>query len=326
MKILNYKLFEHKSGKKIKTRWTVDDAIITLYYEKFGLHRLGIIEDQIEEFVKWNIGSTEVSLIMQAAAVRWILSLNKGEQPTGLPHFSQKQKDAVLKYNKLTEPELRKVVKEILDEITDDEKLDNAIRFENKKKEEREEKKLNQPIISPLPLDRYGNPMKTLKEVEQDIKIPHQIGDIIYHRKFGKGEILNIDGNLLEIKFGSEVKFIIYDPNIFIDKIETNETPKIKQMFSDKKPKMLVDTIKPKTIRTFKDFSIKPEPQIPKNRFGRPMTKIEDIKRQNSVEIGDILNHKKFGYGEVIDINNNILTIKFKSEIKKILYNPELFN
>lgn len=321
--ILNYKLFEYRTGKKIKTRWSVNDAIITLYYEKFGLYRIGVTEDQIEEFVKWNIGSTEISLNMQAAAVRYVLTLNKGERPKGLPHFSKKQEDAVIKYNKLTEPELRKVVTEILDKITDDEKLDNAIRFENKKKEEREEEKLNKPIMPLIPLDRKGNPMTPFKDFKkEDSSVPFQVGNIINHKNFGKGEILDINDDLLEIKFGSETKFIIYDPDIFVDKIRTIEQPKIKQMASDKKPKMLIDTIKPKTVKTFRDFPIKQGFEPPKN--SKPI-KIEDIKRPNSIEIGDILNHINFGFGEVIDINNNILTIKFKYETKKILYKPELF-
>jgi len=323
--ILNYKLFEYRSGAKIKTRWTANDAIITLYYEKFGLHRLGITESEIEEFVNYNIGSTESSLKMQGLNVRYILSLNRGDKPEGLPDFSKAQIDAVKKYNKLSESELREVVKDILKKITDEEKLNNAIRAEKKRKEE---EKLSQPIISSIPLGRYGNPMQPLKDVEKDISIPLKVGDIINHKKFGKGIVVDIVGNLIDIKFEkySKSKQIIYDYDIFNwNKVEAEiEQPKLKQI-PTKAPRMLIDTMKPNTIKRFKDFPVKPEFENPKNRFGKSMTKIEDSKKPIPVEIGDILNHNKFGIGEVVGIIDNKLEIKFNNEIKKILYKPEFF-
>jgi len=107
-KLLTFKLFEYRSGKKIKTRWTANDAIIALYYEKFGLNKLGITSSQVENFVNEYIGSTEASLKMQALNIQYILSLNdKYNKPKGLPDFSKAQLDAVTKYNKLSEPELR---------------------------------------------------------------------------------------------------------------------------------------------------------------------------------------------------------------------------
>ena len=343
-KILDFRLFEYKSGPKIKTRWTANDAIITLYYEKFGFRKLGIGEDQIEDFVKWNIGSTETSLKMQASNVRYILSLNRGDQPEGLSNFSKEQVEAVKKYHKLSESELREIVKKILDSITEDEKLANGIRADKE-----EEKELTKPlIISPIiPLDKYGNPLKTYKEVEKNIEIPLQIGDIVYHKKFGKGVVLDIDKNLIDIKFGSKNKLIIYNYNAFNwNKTESEvEKPKIRQI-PTKTPKMLIDTIKPKDIKTkdiktkdikpkdtktkslsnFKDF-LKPELEAPKNLYGKSMAKINNTEKSIPVKIGDILNHKKFGIGEVIDINNdnNVLSIEFISGIKRVLYKPELF-
>lgn len=327
--IVDYKLFEGKSGKKIKTRWTVNDSIITLFYEKFGLHDLGIMEDQIEEFVNWNIGSTETSLNMEAAGIRWILSQNKGEIPTGLPHFSNAQKDAVLKYNKYSKSELKKVVEKILDEITDDEKIENGIKAEEKKKEERIEKRKKEreeqrKLSKIIPKDRYDKEMKPLAGFENDIIAPLNVGDIIKHKRFGEGEILDIDGSLLEIKFKSEkdIKYIIYNP----EKIELVESEyKIeepKKEILDKPIKYLDIPKKPKNINKYRDFTKNKEIEIPNKT---PMTIFRNIEQPVNIKVGDILNHKNFGAGEVIDINNNILTIKFDTETKRVLYKPELF-
>jgi len=323
--ILNYKLFEYKNLVKIKTRWTADDAIMTLYYEKFGLRKLGYTEDQIEEFVNYNIGSTETSLKMQAQNIRYILSLERGEIPEGLSHFSKAQIETIKKYNKLTEPELRKMVEEIIDKISDDEKLNNAIKSEK----EKEEQKI-QSIIS-MPLDKYGNPMRTLKDIEKDIDIPLQVGDIVDHKKFGKGEVLSIDGNLIEIKFITKTEMIIYYYNAFNwnDENKTKiEKPKLRQI-PTKTPKMLIDTILPKPtkkLNNFKNFSVKPELEDPKNIYGKSMSKIGKIE-VSPFKIGDTVNHKKFGIGKVITINNNnTLSIEFITGLKTVSYKPELFN
>ena len=330
--ILNYKLFEGRTGKKIKTRWTVNDSIITLYYEKYGLHDLGIMEDQIEEFVNDNIGSTESSLNMEAAGVRHIISLNKGEIPKGLPHFSKAQVEAVLKYNTYSKSELREIVKKILDNITEDEKIDNAIKAEEKKKEEREEKRQKEKeeqrkLLLKTPVNRFDKEMKSLKGFEKDVTTPINVGDVIKHKLFGEGEILDVDGDLLEIKFNSykDIKHIIYDPK-FIELVETDykiEEPK-KQIID--KPTIYLDPPKiPKNMDKYRDYTRKKEFEPPKNIYGTPMAKLDDTGEVNNVNVGDILNHKKFGIGEVIDINNNILSIKFDKEIKKVLYKPEVF-
>lgn len=327
--ILNYKLFEGKTGKKIKTRWTVNDAIITLFYEKFGLHDLGVMEDQIEEFVNENIGSTEASLIMQSANVRYILSLKKGEVPTGLKDFSKAQVEAVQKYSNYSKSELKKIVEKILDNITDDEKIENAIKAEEKKKEEREEKRQKQKEEQKKQLDielkgRFGGKMASLKGFEKDVTTPLTVGDIINHKNFGNGEILDIDGDLLYIKFYShkDAKHIIYNP----EKIEIVESDyKIeepKKQIIDKPTIYLDKPKKQKNIDKYRDFHRKKEFEIPNKA---PITKFDDIKPSITVKIGDTLNHNKFGVGEVIDINNNILTIKFDNEIKRVLYKPELF-
>ncbi len=328
--IIDYKLFEGKTGKKIKTKWTVNDSIITLYYEKYGLHDFGITEDEIEEFVNYNIGSTETSLNMEAAGVRHIISLNKGEIPKGLPHFSKAQVEAVLKYNKYSKSELREVVKQILDNITDDEKIDNAIKAEEKKKEEREERRQKEreeqkKLLLKPPVNRYDKEMKSLTRFEKNVDIPLIVGDTIKHKRFGKGEIIDIDGDLLEIKFYSQkdIKFIIYNPE-YIELDEPDYKIEIpKEPILDKPIKYLDKSIKPKNIDKYRDFTKNKELEIP-NKI--PITKFNDVKTQIDAKIGDTLNHIKFGIGEVLDINNNILTIKFGDTIKKVLNKPEFFN
>ena len=78
-------------------------------------------------------------------------------------------------------------------------------------------------------------------------------------------------------------------------------------------------------MNKYRDFTRKKELEQPKNIYGKSMSKLDNTGKIDSIKIGDTLNHNKFGIGEVIDINNNILTMKFNNDIKKILYNPELF-
>ena len=70
-----------------------------------------------------------------------------------------------------------------------------------------------------LPVNVYGNPLKKLSDVtSDDIEIPLEIGDTVFHKRFGKGEVLDINGNLIEIKFNSMVKssLLVYDHDIQI--------------------------------------------------------------------------------------------------------------
>jgi transcription elongation factor GreA-like protein len=56
------------------------------------------------------------------------------------------------------------------------------------------------------------------------------------------------------------------------------------------------------------------------------MSKIGKIE-VSPFKIGDTVNHKKFGIGKVITINNNnTLSIEFITGLKTVSYKPELFN
>ena len=79
-------------------------------------------------------------------------------------------------------------------------------------------------------------------------------------------------------------------------------------------------------------ISIKPTTpivsELPKDKYGNIMPKLNDlIEDESFVEIGDILNHKKFGKGEIIDKTGNIIDIQFFDPkiIRQLLFKPELF-
>ena len=209
-KLLNFEqLFEYRTGPKVKIKWTENDTIIALYYEKFGLEHLGYTESNIKKFVNEYIGSTEDSLKMQALNIRYILT-HEGEKPSGLKNFTKKQVAVVEKYSNLKEFELRKIVKDILDNTTDDEKLENLIRASELRKKEKKDKLINkEKQFTPFGLKEFG---KTYSSEE----IPVKVGDSLYHKKFGDGIVTSIDGNLLEINFDGISKLIVYNPNHYI--------------------------------------------------------------------------------------------------------------
>jgi len=89
--------------------WNEEDAILTLYYVKFGLDRLPVQNEK--ELAEWIIGSTVGSLNMQAANIRYLLGYPDGV----LTDFSAAQKAAVNKYGDATRGELEYVVNEIID-------------------------------------------------------------------------------------------------------------------------------------------------------------------------------------------------------------------
>ena len=216
--ILEFRLFEYKAGPKIKIKWTENDAIITLYYEKFGLRKLGVTNDNVEAFVNEYIGSTENSLKMQAACIRYLLTLNNAGVPSGLPNYSNIQEEIVEKYRKFSEPELREVVQDILDNMTDDEKLNNLIMADEYKKEEvRKGNQKKQETLPKLeePRDKFGRVMKKVSDIKATP--PFQIGENIIHRKLGPGKVLSINGNILEVDFRTGgVKKIAYIPELFL--------------------------------------------------------------------------------------------------------------
>ena len=53
----------------------------------------------------------------------------------------------------------------------------------------------------------------------------------------------------------------------------------------------------------------------------------ENITSLENIKVGDILKHNKFGKGEVVKVDGNILKIDFfESDVKKILFDPKYFN
>lgn len=90
-------------------KWNKEDSILTLYFVKFGLRRLPVKDEK--EFAEWIIGSTETSLVMQSANVRYLLGFEDGV----LTDYSTVQKEAVNQYNSVEEEVLREIVIAIID-------------------------------------------------------------------------------------------------------------------------------------------------------------------------------------------------------------------
>ena len=134
-----FKIFEYKTGPKIKTRWSLNDAIITLYYEKFGFRKLGVDDEEI--FINKYIGSTLDSFKMQCLNVKYLLN---GEE--GLSNASTAQRNAIEQYGDYSESELKDVIEDILDSMSEEEVAKNIERVESniQWKEEEQDRKLKQ--------------------------------------------------------------------------------------------------------------------------------------------------------------------------------------
>ena len=87
-------------------KWNEEDAIITLYYERFGVEGLGMTEKVLAECV---IGASVGSLRMMRSNHAYLMT---GE---GFEHYSENQEKAVYKYGKSSREELRDIVKNIID-------------------------------------------------------------------------------------------------------------------------------------------------------------------------------------------------------------------
>lgn len=126
--------------------WSLDDAVLTLYFYKFGVGKLGTVETLAHEY----ICSTSSSLKMQAANIRYLLDIKKiiGEAKfaeikrytkpenhtvRGLSHYGSNQRDAILKYDSLTEPELREIVNGIMNKKSKKERKQNLRMVRNRK-------------------------------------------------------------------------------------------------------------------------------------------------------------------------------------------------
>lgn len=138
-------IIEPKGRTERSHVWSLDDAVLTLYFHKFGVGRLGSIEQIAHE----HICSTVSSLKMQSANMRYLLDIkrilgedkfleNKRYKVTnhkvrGLSHFASNQREAIINYDKLSEPELRKIATSIMNKKTLSERKENIKKVRNRK-------------------------------------------------------------------------------------------------------------------------------------------------------------------------------------------------
>lgn len=114
--------------------WDKDDTIITLYFVKFDTKGLPVKDDK--DLAEGVIGSTKVSLHMQAANIRYILGYDDGV----LDCFSDIQKKVVDEYNTKTFEELKDIVIDIIDKRDINGNI-QKVRSIQKQKEELKKKK-----------------------------------------------------------------------------------------------------------------------------------------------------------------------------------------
>lgn len=94
---------------KSNHEWSKNDTILSLYYTKFGNKGLYLkTEEDIAKF----IGTSSSSLKMQSANIRAIM----GQTKNSLSDYSQIQLETFNEYNGMSEYELRKVVKDIINQ------------------------------------------------------------------------------------------------------------------------------------------------------------------------------------------------------------------
>lgn len=233
-------MFEYATGNKLKTRWLKNDVIIALYYEKFGLSKLGVEDSKVETFVNKYIGSNEPSLKMEALNIRYALGVKHNEEPEGLSRYSKLCVEVVNEYDSYSESELREVVEDIIENTTDEQIAINVSQAENQREEvlkrreaKRKAKELNpgrrrgRPSLSDIEMenipvddstDSYGRPISKLDDPATDEQSFVQVGDVLTHKKFGRGEIMSVNGNLIEIDFFENdlgLKKVVFKPELF---------------------------------------------------------------------------------------------------------------
>ena len=238
---------EHISGTKIKSRWTKNDVIIAFLYTKYSLRKVGVTDDdaQLESFVNEYIGSISNSLKMEAMNIKYLLCIKHNEEINGLTHYSKAQEEVVNEYDRCDENELAEIVNNILDNMTEEQRKINlsiadGINAElNAEKEKhrlevlaKKEDKKRKALIKKAQKEKYAklsddckpltfkqmNPNK-IKYVSTVVNnIFTNIGDIIDHKKYGKGAVKEIDGNKLTIKFRDKEigsKVMLFDEKFF---------------------------------------------------------------------------------------------------------------
>ena len=210
--MLNFEqLLEFKSGHRYKNIWTDNDNTIALYYEKFGFDKIGITKENFDLFINEYIGSTVLSFKAHASSLRYILTDGKKV----LSHISKSKGDVVNKYNDLSEPELRKIIINIITKITKYKRKKNFILSQEKSKGEELEQKVTKNKEEDLK-NKYQRNFKKVKK--NKLKIPYDEGDIVNHKFFGEGEVISVNGNKMEVLFHDIFgkKNILYLPEFFV--------------------------------------------------------------------------------------------------------------
>jgi hypothetical protein len=89
-------------------KWSKEDTIVTYFFVKFGIKGLPVKDEkELAEFV---IGTSVVSLQMQAANIRYLLGYEDGV----LTDFSKVQSDVVDQYKNTSVEELKQIVIDII--------------------------------------------------------------------------------------------------------------------------------------------------------------------------------------------------------------------
>lgn len=243
-RILTYnQLFEYRTGEKHNTKWSDFENMMALYYYKTDgdLSKLGVIDN--EYFVNKYIGTNEDSIKMQSKCFQY---LQTGE---GLKNYSKSQENVNKLFGKYSEAELREWILDIINSITDDEIKNNIIKADYKNKEllrRREEKKKEQENrtkrkytkrkntnvektntenkkqisnnkntnVDEIELFNLKNRRKKLSDVTIDDTFI-RVGDILDHKKFGRGEVMKKDNSILDIDFFENnigIKKILFNP------------------------------------------------------------------------------------------------------------------
>jgi len=238
---------EHIVGAKIKTKWTKNDVIIAFLYTKFTLRKVGVTDEatQLENFVNEYIGSISNSLKMESLNIKYLLCLKHNEQPEGLEHYSKTQELVVNEYDKYSENELSEIVNLILDSMTEEEKLKNmemadGVNAEiNAEKEKhrlevlaKKEEKARLALVKKTQKEKYTTtstdykPM-TFKQMNPSKKkyvasivsnVFANIGDVLDHKKYGKGSVKDIVGDRITINFRDKAvgsKILLFDEKFF---------------------------------------------------------------------------------------------------------------
>jgi len=177
---------------------------------------------------------------MEALNIRYALGLKYNEEPEGLSRFSKLHVKVINEYDSFSEPELREVVENIIDNTTESQIFKNVSQAENQRKEvlkrresKRKAKEMNpgrrigRPSSSDIEIknipvddstDSYGRPISKLNDIKSDEQSFVQVGDILNHKKFGRGDVISVNGNLIEIDFFENelgTKKLIFKPELF---------------------------------------------------------------------------------------------------------------